>query len=50
MALGRTNQQIADELGISRETAESHVARVNRKLDAAHRTEAAAVYQRLHAW
>jgi DNA-binding CsgD family transcriptional regulator len=50
MALGRTNQQIADELGISRETAKSHVARVNRKLEAANRTEAAAVYQRLHAW
>lgn len=50
MALGRTNKQIADELGISRETAKSHVARVNRKLEVANRTEAAAVYQRLHFW
>lgn len=50
IALGRTNLQIAESLGITRETAKSHVKRVNGKLGTTNRTEAAALYQRLHAW
>ncbi len=41
VADGRTNAQIAAELGIGRETVKSHVARMLHKLGAEHRTQAA---------
>jgi LuxR family maltose regulon positive regulatory protein len=42
MALGRTNQEIARQLIISRGTVKAHTANIYRKLDVANRTEAVA--------
>jgi DNA-binding NarL/FixJ family response regulator len=42
LAQGRTDQQIADSLFISRRTASKHVSAILAKLDATNRTEAAA--------
>jgi LuxR family transcriptional regulator, maltose regulon positive regulatory protein len=42
MALGGTNQAIADQLIVSRGTVKAHTASIYRKLDAANRTEAVA--------
>jgi LuxR family maltose regulon positive regulatory protein len=42
MALGRTNQEIARELIVSRGTVKAHTASIYRKLDVSNRTEAAA--------
>jgi DNA-binding NarL/FixJ family response regulator len=47
MAVGRTNQQIADELVITPGTVKSHVKRILRKLHATNRAEAASIYARL---
>jgi DNA-binding CsgD family transcriptional regulator/tetratricopeptide (TPR) repeat protein len=47
VAQGRTNAGIAEHLFISPKTVSVHVSNVLRKLDAANRTEAAAVAQRL---
>jgi DNA-binding CsgD family transcriptional regulator len=43
VTLGRSNRQIADELGISENTAGVHVSNILGKLDVASRTEAARV-------
>ncbi len=42
MALGRTNQEIAQQLVVSRGTIKAHAASIYRKLDANNRTEAVA--------
>ena len=42
MALGRTNQEIARQLIVSRGTVKAHTASTYRKLDVANRTEAVA--------
>jgi LuxR family maltose regulon positive regulatory protein len=42
MALGKTNQEIAQQLVVARGTVKSHTASIYRKLDVANRTEAAA--------
>jgi LuxR family transcriptional regulator, maltose regulon positive regulatory protein len=42
MALGKTNQEIADQLVVARGTIKAHAATIYRKLDAANRTEAVA--------
>ena len=42
MAQGRTNQEIAQQLIVSRGTVKAHTASIYRKLDVANRTEAAA--------
>ena len=42
MALGRTNQEIAQQLIVSRGTVKAHTANIYRKLDVANRTEAVA--------
>jgi LuxR family maltose regulon positive regulatory protein len=42
MALGRTNQEIAQQLIISRGTVKAHAASIYRKLDVANRTESVA--------
>jgi LuxR family maltose regulon positive regulatory protein len=42
MALGKTNQEIAQHLILSRGTVKAHTASIYRKLDVANRTEAAA--------
>jgi ATP/maltotriose-dependent transcriptional regulator MalT len=42
IALGRTNQEIARELFVSRGTVKAHTASIYRKLDVANRTEAVA--------
>ncbi len=42
MALGRTNQQIAQQLIVARGTVKAHTASIYRKLDVANRTEAVA--------
>jgi LuxR family maltose regulon positive regulatory protein len=42
MALGRTNQEIAQQLVVARGTVKAHAASIYRKLDVANRTEAAA--------
>ena len=47
VAAGRSNQQIADELFITRKTASVHVSNILGKLGAANRVEAAAIAQRL---
>jgi DNA-binding NarL/FixJ family response regulator len=47
VAAGRSNQQIADELFITRKTASVHVSNVLGKLGAANRVEAAAIAHRL---
>jgi DNA-binding CsgD family transcriptional regulator len=47
VAAGRSNQQIADELFITRKTASVHVSNILGKLGVANRVEAAAVAQRL---
>ena len=47
VAAGRTNQQIADTLFITRKTASVHVSNIIGKLGAANRVQAAAVAQRL---
>jgi DNA-binding CsgD family transcriptional regulator len=46
LAQGRTDQQIADSLFISRRTASKHVSAILAKLDATNRTEAAAFVSR----
>jgi DNA-binding CsgD family transcriptional regulator/tetratricopeptide (TPR) repeat protein len=47
VAAGRSNQQIADELFITRKTASVHVSNILGKLGVANRVEAAVVAQRL---
>lgn len=47
IALGRTNAQIATGLFLTENTVKVHVKRILRKLGAANRTEAAALYHRL---
>ena len=47
VAAGRSNQQIADELFITRKTASVHVSNILGKLGVANRVEAAAIAQRL---
>ena len=47
VAAGRSNQQIADEMFITRKTASVHVSNILGKLGVANRVEAAAVAQRL---
>ena len=42
VALGRTNQEIAQQLVVSRGTVKAHTAHIYRKLDVANRTEAVA--------
>ncbi len=42
IALGRTNQEIASQLVVSRGTVKAHTASIYRKLDVANRTEAVA--------
>ncbi|MBN1120782.1 MAG: helix-turn-helix transcriptional regulator [Anaerolineae bacterium] len=42
MALGRTNQEIAEQLVVARGTIKAHTASIYRKLDVANRTEAVA--------
>ena len=42
MALGRTNQEIAQQLIVSPGTVKAHTAGIYRKLDVANRTEAVA--------
>jgi DNA-binding NarL/FixJ family response regulator len=42
IALGRTNQEIAEQLIVSPGTVKAHTASIYRKLDVANRTEAAA--------
>jgi LuxR family maltose regulon positive regulatory protein len=42
LALGRTNQQIAEEFVIAIGTVKSHTSTIYRKLDVANRTEAVA--------
>jgi LuxR family maltose regulon positive regulatory protein len=42
LALGRTNQQIAQQLIVARGTVKAHAASIYRKLDVANRTEAVA--------
>jgi LuxR family maltose regulon positive regulatory protein len=42
MALGRTNQEIAQQLIVARGTVKAHTANIYRKLDVANRTEAVA--------
>jgi LuxR family maltose regulon positive regulatory protein len=42
IALGRTNQEIAQELIVARGTVKAHTASIYRKLDVANRTEAVA--------
>ncbi|HEX9887987.1 MAG TPA: response regulator transcription factor [Nitriliruptorales bacterium] len=46
MARGRTNDEIAEELGISRHTVKTHVSHVTAKLGAANRTDAARIFLR----
>jgi DNA-binding CsgD family transcriptional regulator len=47
VAAGRSNQQIADELFITRKTASVHVSNILAKLGVGGRVEAAAVAHRL---
>lgn len=47
IALGKTNAQIATALFLTENTVKVHVKRILRKLGAANRTEAAALYHRL---
>ncbi|GAA2775072.1 helix-turn-helix transcriptional regulator [Mycolicibacterium pallens] len=47
IALGKTNAQIATSLFLTENTVKVHVKRILRKLGAANRTEAAALYHRL---
>jgi DNA-binding CsgD family transcriptional regulator len=47
MATGATNERIAQELSISRDTVKSHVTHILRKLGAENRGEAIAHYLRL---
>ncbi|WP_431234721.1 helix-turn-helix domain-containing protein [Mycolicibacterium psychrotolerans] len=47
IALGKTNAQIATTLFLTENTVKVHVKRILRKLGAANRTEAAALYHRL---
>ena len=47
IALGQTNQQIADELYISTRTVAVHVSHILGKVGAATRSEAAAIAHRL---
>lgn len=47
VAAGRSNQQIADALFITRKTASVHVSNILGKLDVSNRVEAAAIAQRL---
>ena len=47
LAIGRTNQEIADELFLSRKTASVHVSNILGKLGVSNRVQAAAVAQRV---
>ncbi len=47
IALGKTNAQIGNELFLTENTVKVHVKQILRKLGAANRTEAAALYHRL---
>jgi DNA-binding CsgD family transcriptional regulator len=44
LAQGATAKQIAHELGIARKTAEGHIARVKRKLNAKNSAHAVAIW------
>lgn len=45
-ALGRTNSEVAAELGVTIHAVKFHLASIFRKLGVANRTEAAAIYLR----
>ena len=47
IALGKTNAQIGTGLFLTENTVKVHVKQILRKLEAANRTEAAALYHRL---
>ena len=47
LAIGRTNQEIADELFLSRKTASVHVSNIAQQLGVSNRVQAAAVAQRV---
>ena len=47
LAIGRSNQEIADELFLSRKTASVHVSNILGKLGVSNRVQAAAVAQRV---
>ena len=47
LAIGRSNQEIADELFLTRKTASVHVSNILGKLGVSNRVQAAAVAQRV---